>query len=120
MLLLCCRAEGFIMSFWCRQMTTSDMHICSFTNTQSSSANMLSERDNKPTNCSAVYLAMLGFVHCKRATGPKQVCMTKGSRSQGGERSESCVLLIIGRRMLAFTLVDQVHGNRCDRGRWWW
>lgn len=74
------------------------------------------KKDKRPTNCPAVYLAVLGFVDCKKKWWLEPVCWTKGNRSQGGGQSESCVLLIMGRRVLAFNLMEQGHGNRCEGG----
>ena len=88
---------------------------------QGGSTNTHTMADNKPTNCPAVYLAMSGFVHCKRRLRLRPACGTKGNRSRGGGQSETCVLLIMGRRVLAFILVDQGHRNRCEGGSglWW-
>lgn len=73
------------------------------------------ELDNKPTNCPSVYFVMSGFIHCKRGNGSDQPAGQKATevREVG---SWSCVLLIMGRRVLAFNLVDQGHGNRCEGG----
>lgn len=54
----------------------------------------------------------------KKGCGSGPGCRTKGDRSQGGGQSQSCVLLIMGRLLLAFKSVEPGHGNRCEGGRW--